>query len=315
MRYYFAPLEGIAGYRYRNAHHQFFPGMDRYYSPFVVTRDGGIMKQKELRDILPENNRGLDLVPQILTNIPENFLQASGQMKELGYEEVNLNLGCPSGTVTGKGRGAGFLRPERRIQLQKFLDEIFTHAEVKISVKTRIGWDDPEDFREILELLNTYPIQELTVHPRTRQEFYRGRVHRDIFAYAYEHSSNPLCYNGDICTVEDYDQLLQDFPDLGAVMIGRGLIADPTLVSRLQGYEVTKGQVWEFYQTIFRTYQDALSGDTPLLHKMKELWIFMAQSFTDSEKYLKKIKKTKSLTEYQTTVQRLFEEQELVFLK
>lgn len=313
MKYYFAPLEGITGYRYRNAHHQFFPGTDRYYSPFVVTRDGGIMKNKELRDILPEHNVGMDLVPQILTNVPENFIQASGQMKALGYEEVNLNLGCPSGTVTGKGRGSGFLRPERRTQLQKFLDEIFAHAQVKISVKTRIGWEDPEDFREILALLNTYPIQELTIHPRTRQEFYRGSVHRDMFAYAYEHSSNPLCYNGDICTTEDYYQLIRDFPNLESVMIGRGLVADPALVSRLQGHEVTKWQVWEFYQTIFRTYQDALSGDTPLLHKMKELWIFMAQSFTDSDKYLKKIKKTKSLAEYQTIVQRLFEEQELVF--
>lgn len=313
MRYYFAPLEGITGYRYRNAHHQYFSGVDQYYSPFVVTRDGGIMKQKELRDILPEHNEGVPLIPQILTNISENFLQASSQMKELGYEEVNLNLGCPSGTVTGKGRGSGFLRWERRRQLQKFLEEIFAYSQVKVSVKTRIGWEEPEEFKDLLQLYNEYPIQELIVHPRTRQEFYKGTVHRDIFAFAYEHSHNPLCYNGDIRTVEDCCQLRKDFPNLQSIMIGRGLIADPAFISRLQGKAVTKDQIWEFYQTVFHSYQEALSGDTPLLHKMKELWIFMAESFTDSDQYLKKIKKTKRLAEYQMTVQKLFEEQELVY--
>lgn len=312
MKYYFAPLEGITGYRYRRIHRKHFPGIDRYYSPFVVTRDGGIMKDKELRDILPEYNAGICLIPQLLTNVPENFLQASGQMKKLGYQEVNLNLGCPSGTVTGKGRGAGFLRWERRNGLQKFLDEIYAHAEVEISIKTRIGWDDPEDFRDLLQLFNEYPVRELIVHPRTRQEFYRGEVHREVFAYAYEHSKNPVCYNGDLRCVKDVHKLVQEYPYLQSVMIGRGLIANPGLVSRLQGHPVTKEQFQSFYQEIFKAYQEWLSGDTPLLHKMKELWIFMAESFTDAEPYLKKIKKARSLAEYQRVVERLFAEQELV---
>lgn len=312
MNYYFAPLEGITGYRYRNIHSRHFPGMDRYYSPFVVTRDGGIMKDKELQDILPENNEGVCLVPQILTNIAENFLQASGQMAKLGYQEVNLNLGCPSGTVTGKGRGAGFLRLERRDGLQKFMDEIYAYAEMGISIKTRIAWDDPEDFRDLLQLFNEYPIRELIIHPRTRQEFYRGRVHRDVFSFAYEHSKNPLCYNGDLRSGADVRKLVQEFPNLQSVMLGRGLIADPALVSRLQGNTVTKEQIRNFYQDLFQTYQQWLSGETPLLHKMKELWIFLAESFADSEPYLKKIKKTKSLAEYQGIVEKLFQEQELV---
>lgn len=315
MNYYFAPLEGMTGYRYRTIHSRHFPGMDRYYSPFVVTRDGGIMKDKELQDILPENNKGTCLIPQLLTNRAENFLQASGQMAKLGYQEVNLNLGCPSGTVTGKGRGAGFLRLERRQGLQKFLDEIYAHAEVAISVKTRIGWDDPEDFPDLLQLFNEYPIQELIIHPRTRQEFYQGEVHRDVFAYACENSRNPVCYNGDLRNVEDVRQLLREYWDLPSVMIGRGLIADPGLVSRLQGKHVTKEQFHDFYQDLFQTYQEWLSGDTPLLHKMKELWIFMAESFTDAEPYLKKIKKTNRLAEYQRIVACLFEEQELLWTK
>lgn len=313
MNYYFAPLEGMTGYRYRRIHHRHFPGMDRYYSPFVVTRDGGIMKEKELQDILPDNNENIRLIPQLLTNIAENFIQASGQMAKLGYQEVNLNLGCPSGTVTGKGRGAGFLRLERRGKLQQFLDEIYAHAEVAISIKTRIGWDDPDDFGDILQLFNEYPIAELIIHPRTRQEFYKGKVHRDAFAYAYANSNNPICYNGDLRVAGDVRQLQQEYPALQSVMIGRGLMADPALVSRLQGNAVTKEQIRNFYQDLFRTYQEWLSGDTPLLHKMKELWIMMAESFTDSEPYLKKIKKTRSLAEYQRIVEKLFEEQELVY--
>lgn len=311
MNYYFAPLEGMTGYRYRCIHSRYFPGMDRYYSPFVVTRDGGIMKEKELQDILPGHNEGICLIPQILTNIAENFLQASSQMKDLGYQEVNLNLGCPSGTVTGKGRGSGFLRWERRTGLQKFLDEIFAHAEVEISIKTRIGWDDPEDFQELLELFNDYPLRELIIHPRTRQEYYQGRVHREVFAYAYENSKNPVCYNGDIRHTEDVRQLQQEYPALQSVMIGRGLISDPSMVSRLQGGSVTKDQIREFYQDIFDVYQQWLSGDTPLLHKMKELWCFMAEGFTNSEPYLKKIKKSRNLAEFQGIVERMFAEQEL----
>lgn len=311
MRFYFAPLEGITGYIYRNAHQKYFSGIDRYYSPFVVTRDGGIMKKKELRDILPENNQGIPLIPQILTNHSENFLHAAEQMRELGYQEVNLNLGCPSGTVSAKGRGAGFLRWECRTRLQHFLDEIFTEAQVNISVKTRIGWDDPEEFEDLLQLYNEYPICELTIHPRTRQEFYKGNVHRDAFALAYEKSKNPVCYNGDICTPEDYQELVREFPDLSAVMIGRGLLADPSLVGRIGGETMEKETLWEFYQTVFSEYQKVLSGDTPLLFKMKELWIYMASLFTDYEKYLKKIKKTHHMEEYQLTVRRLFEEQEL----
>lgn len=313
MKYYFAPLEGIARYYYRNLHHQFFPGIDRYYSPFVVTRDGGIMKQKELWDILPENNEGICLIPQILTNSAENFLQTSHQMKELGYDEVNLNLGCPSGTVTGKGRGAGFLRFDRRGDLQRFLDEIFAHAEPQISVKSRIGWEEPEEFQALLQLFNEYPIQELILHPRTRSDFYRGHVHREVFAYAYEHSKNPLCYNGDINTIEDYQSLCRDFPNLQSVMIGRGLLADPGLVSRIQGKSITKSRFLGFYEAIFQKYHEILDGDAHLLQKMKELWVYMAVSFTNYENYLKKIKKAKKVSEYQIVVQQLLQEQELNF--
>ena len=288
-----------------------FPGIDRYYSPFVVTRDGGIMKRKELRDILPENNREVTLIPQILTNHAENFLCAAETMYELGYQEVNLNLGCPSGTVTGKGRGSGFLKWENRSKLQHFLEEIYQYAKPKISIKTRIGWEDPEEFTDLLQLYNTFPICELTIHPRTRTEMYREGVHREIFRQAYKTSVNPVCYNGDIKTEDDVRELGQEFPQLSSVMIGRGLLSNPGLVSGIVGKDTGKPELEAFYYELFDAYQQELSGDVHLLHKMKELWIFMAPQFTEHEKYLKQIKKSRKLSEYETVVRKLFYEQEL----
>lgn len=311
MRYYFAPLEGITGHMYRTIHRKHFAGVDRYYSPFVVTRDGGIMKDKELRDILPENNEGINLVPQILTNHAENFLCASESMRALGYEEVNLNLGCPSGTVTGKGRGSGFLKWENRTRLQRFLEEIFAHADTNISVKTRIGWEEPEEFRDLLQLYNEFPICELIVHARTRKEQYREGVHRDTFRLAYETANAPVCYNGDIRTVEDVRKLEQEFPKLPAVMIGRGLISNPALVVQILGQDTTKEALRGFYQDIYEAYQKELSGDVHLLHKMKELWSFMAPRFTNHETYLKKIRKSRTMSEYQVVIGRLFAEQDI----
>lgn len=311
MKLYFAPLEGLGGYRYRQLHHEFFPGVDKYFAPFVVPKQDGILRKRELQDILPENNEGLNLVPQILTNHAGGFLKTAVLFSELGYKEVNLNLGCPSGTVTKKGRGAGFIQKEYRGILECFLNQIFDKTPVPISVKTRIGWENPDEFAELLDMLNRYPMTELIVHPRTRQEFYEGSVHRESFAYAYEHSKLPLCYNGDVRTVEDYQSIMGEFPHANAVMIGRGLIANPGLVSMLKGKSLSKEELRRFHDALTAVYVQWLQGDIQVLHKLKEIWCHMAASFTEREKYLKLIMKARRLEEYQTAVNRLFAEQEL----
>lgn len=311
MKLYFAPLEGLGGYRYRQLHHEFFPGMDKYFAPFVAPKEDGILRKRELQDILPEHNEGLNLVPQVLTSHAEGFLKTAELLSGLGYKEINLNLGCPSGTVTKKGRGAGFLQKEYRGELECFLDEIFDKTPVPVSVKTRIGWENPDEFEALLELLNRYPIAELVIHPRTRQEFYGGSVHKDVFAYAYEHSGPPLCYNGDIRTVEDYGSVVKDFPQVSAVMTGRGLIANPGLVSLIKGQPLSKERMRSFHDALFTVYAQWLQGDVQTLHRLKEIWTHMAASFTDNEKYLKSIMKARKLEEYQIAVDRLFAEQEL----
>lgn len=316
MRYYFAPLEGITGYIFRNVYEKHYGGLDAYYSPFVVTRDGGVMKQKELKDILPENNKTVNLIPQILTNHSENFLQAAGQMTELGYKEVNLNVGCPSGTVVGKGRGAGFLK--NLDALDRFLYEIFDGAQCEVSVKTRIGVWETDEFFEILEIYNKYPIKELIIHPRTRKEFYKGEPHIDSFRYGYRKSKNPVCYNGDLRSFEDIVQKEKEFPNLHAVMAGRGLLARPGFMSHKKPFasvEEEKKRLQLFIDELTLAYREVLSGDTHLLHKMKELWIHIAPQFEDSEKYLKKIKKANKFEQYQETIERLFAEKQLVTSK
>lgn len=318
MLLYFAPLEGITGYIYRKAYDDYYGGISRYYSPFLVTRDRGIMKNKELKDILPENNEGINLVPQLLTNQSENFLQAAKQLQELGYREINLNLGCPSGTVVSRGRGAGFL--DKTVQLHKFLDEIFTKCECDISIKTRIGMYDTDEFAGLLKIYNEYPVKELTIHPRTRQELYKGSPHREIFSYAYENSKNPLCYNGDINTIEQVQQLEKEYPKLGAVMIGRGLIARPGFVectdsSISEMSERSKKHFKEFLDCVLEDYREVMSGDVHALHKMKEIWLYMAPYFTNYEKYLKKIKKTDKLMEYKAAVSSLFSNEEFIVEK
>lgn len=311
---YFAPLEGITGYIFRTTYEKYYGGIDKYFSPFVVTRDGGIMKNKELRDILPENNQGIDLVPQILTSQAQNFIQAASQMEALGYGEVNLNLGCPSGTVVSKGRGAGFLA--NLLSLGRFLDEIFDKSPCEISIKTRIGVEDVEEFPAILKLYNQYPIKELIIHPRTRREFYRGIPHRDVFLYACRHSANPLCYNGDVVEMKEM-KMFAETSICRSVMIGRGFLARPGFCGNA-GRKADDGDkvvLKAFVEELLGRYREVMSGEIHALHKMKELWIYLAPHFTNYQKYLKKIKKTNKMGEYLATVEQLFEEELSSLLK
>ena len=169
MYYYLAPMEGITTWVFRKAYHKYFRPMDKYFTPFLVPHTHKDFNFKEKNEILPEHNAGQNLVPQILTNNAEDFVRTANALKRYGYEEVNLNLGCPSGTVVSKGRGAGFLRHIEK--LDRFFDEVFSSLEMKISVKTRIGIQEPGEFEEILEVYNRYPLSELIIHPRIRQDF------------------------------------------------------------------------------------------------------------------------------------------------
>lgn len=233
-----APLEGITGYIYRNTLDRYFPGADRYYTPFIVPDQNHPLRSKELRDILPENNQVKQLIPQIMTNDAQRFKEAADALLEYGYQEVNLNLGCPSGTVTARKKGAGFLSvPD---ELDRFLDRIFSENKVRISIKTRIGMSQPEEAFRLMEIYNQYPMSELIIHPRTREEFYRGMPHLLLYGELFAMSRMPVCYNGNLLTKQDYELFRSRFPETQYVMLGRGALADPGLIGRLAAQEADR---------------------------------------------------------------------------
>lgn len=308
MKYYFAPLEGISGYIYRNAYEKFFPNnIDKYFTPFIVPNQSKSLKTKEFRDVLPENNNGLNIIPQILTNNSEGFIATCKKLKQLGYDEVNLNLGCPSGTVVSKFRGSGFLG--KREELDNFLDEIFKIQDMKISIKTRLGVDSADEFYEIMKIYDKYPMEELIIHPRTRQDFYGNKPNMEMFKDALKSSKNTICYNGDIFSVKDYEKFIEECPSVDRIMIGRGSLANPGLINEIKGKGIVdKNILKEFHDEVCMGYKEILSGDINVLFRMKELWSYMIGMFEDSEKVAKKIKKERMLSEYNVIISRLFAE-------
>ena len=311
LRIYFAPMEGITGYRYRNLHHRYFPGVDKYFMPFLSPSQGHTFTRREREDILPEHNQGMSVVPQLLARRSEDFLWAAGELAAVGYGEVNLNLGCPSGTVTAKGKGAGFLgRPE---ELERFLDEIFAGTPVPVSVKTRLGVNDPEEFGPLLELFNRYPIAELTIHPRVRRDFYRGAVRLNYFADAVAQGRYPVCYNGDLISAEGCAALTQRFPTVVCLMLGRGLVADPALAGKAKGGTGAAPERLEAFLTeLYEDYACSFGSRRNAMLRMKEIWYFLIHLFRDGERYGKKLKKTADPGEYEALVRGVFRELELL---
>ena len=311
MKLYTAPLEGITGHIFRRTFHECFGGADKYFVPFIKPNQKGHLSTRERQDVLPENNPGMYTVPQILTNSAEDFLKTTKKLQQYGYREVNLNLGCPSRTVITKGRGSGFLAyPEK---LDEFLYEVFEKTEAEVSAKTRIGRDSPEEFERILEIYNRYPMKELIIHPRIQKEFYTGSPHMEVFETAAKKSRNPLCYNGDIFRVEDYENVRVRFPQIQSVMLGRGILKNPGLPRQLAGGKaMEKQELRRFHDLLYARYAEELSGEKTILFKMKELWSFLAPIFTDYEKYAKKIRKAERCKVYEEALNALFAEQELV---
>jgi len=300
MKYYFAPLEGLTDSVFRRLHSKYFPGVDRYYTPFLSPTVHRSLTNRESREIPAADTLDYECVPQLLTRDPENFLWMAQQCIDRGYREVNLNLGCPSGTVTAKGKGSAMLaEPE---DLDRFLDAVF-HGDIPISVKTRIGFHTAENFPALLDVFNRYPIRELTVHPRVRDDFYKGPLDMDVFRYALENSKNPVCYNGNLCSEEQIRSLRADFPQLEAVMLGRGLIGDPGMLSP-NGTDAAALEA--FYEALLEEYTVAFGGARNAMFRLKENWRHLLCRFEGSEKLGKRLRKTTDLAEYKAVTREIF---------
>lgn len=301
MQLYQAPLEGITGYIYRQALAECFGGVDKYFAPFISPYEKRILTDKEKNQLCCEHNKVTKLVPQILTMDAKGYVELTDWLYEnYGYDEFNLNFGCPSGTVVSKGRGAGALGDLDK--LEAFLDEIFALSKYKISIKTRIGLHNADELEEILALYNKYDLEELIIHPRIRDELYKGRPHKDLYRIASEKSKNTLVYNGDVA--KDTDLYLDDGrPITDNVMIGRAMIANPSVFRELKGGErATSEELSYFLDRILDDYSKEFSGEVPVLHKMKEIWSYMGpfvvETYGIDEKLIKKLIKSKHLSEY-----------------
>ena len=301
MRHYFAPMEGLTDSIYRRLHHKYFPGVDRYYMPFISPTMHRILTGREDRELPFADTECFCAVPQLLTKVPEDFLWAAQVIKDRGYAEVNLNLGCPSGTVTAKGKGSGMLADLDA--LDRFLDSIFSATPLPISIKTRLGVTESEEFPALLEIYNRYPIKELTIHPRVRKQFYTGGVDLEMFRYAVENSKNPLCYNGDILSLADAENIQEKFPQVEAVMIGRGLIGDPGMISP-GGTDISRLEA--FCDELLEAYLVAFGGSRNAMFRLKENWGFLIAHFEDNEKLWKKLRKTTDLAEYRSITKEIF---------
>lgn len=302
---YFAPLEGMTDAIFRRTHHALFPGVSKYFIPFISPTQNLCFTARDLSSVAPEHNVGLFAVPQILTKNADHFLWCTQALHDMGYGEVNLNLGCPSGTVTAKGKGAGMLLDT--FALERFLDRVFAHTPVPVSIKTRIGFSDPGEFDGLLALFARYPVHELIVHPRTRAAFYKGTPHREVYAAALLQTSLPLVYNGDLFTAEDCRALLAACPDTRALMLGRGLIANPALARELGGGPgLALPELRAYHDRLLEAYLAAYPVSIAL-GRMREIMKHIACCFDGAQKARKALRKANTLAVYEQAALSLFE--------
>ena len=305
MEFFAAPLEGITLCEYRKLHSRMFPGADAYYTPFIAPDTKGNFREKYLRELLPDNNEGIKLIPQLLVNAPEPFRITAEKLGDLGYDEVNLNTGCPSGTVFSKHKGAGMLAdPEA---LDAFLDSVFSKTGPAISIKTRMGVSDTAEFTKIAEVFARYPLKRLIIHARAREGYYDSRPDLEGFAAALDRFPFPVCYNGNIFSKKELDILTERIPGVESVMVGRGLIADPALIRTLQGGEKLKAEeLRQFHDELLEMLLSRGLAPEHALSHMKELWYYMIHKFTDAGVLYKRLNKTTRLNLYRSAVSELF---------
>lgn len=305
MRIYFAPLEGITDSIFRRVHHASFGGVEKYFIPFISPTQNLTFTPRELFGIGPQANEGVPAVPQIMAKNAEHFLWAAGALRDMGYSEVNLNLGCPSGTVTAKGKGSGLLRDTD--SLCRLLDGIYACPPLPVSIKTRIGFESTEEWPRIMNILASYPIHELTIHPRTRQQFYSGQPHVAAYDQAFDRMSMPIVYNGDLFTADECFDLLKRFPNTHALMLGRGLIANPALAQELTGGEkLTHAALREFHDRLWNAYLER--GPVSFaLSRMHDTMRHICCCLEDCTKPAKAVHKANTVAAYEEAAARLFD--------
>lgn len=304
-----SPLQGFTDFRFRNAQNKLFGGIDTFYSPYIRLNGKMIIKSSYERDLLPENNLDLEVIPQVITNDADEFLFVAKYVRELGYKELNWNLGCPYPMVTKSGMGSGLIsNPEK---INHVLERAHNESDIIVSMKMRLGYETTEEILDVLPILDKYPIKNIAIHARIGKQLYKGGVHLDAFQQCVDNTKHKLYYNGDITSVAKFQEMQQRFPSIDHWMIGRGLISDPFLPSMIKNntkeYPENKIELFNtFHDTLYAIYSESLSGSTHILLKMYHLWEYFSATFSDPHKVLKKIKKAQSIRNYEAAVAEIF---------
>ncbi|MDP5105014.1 MAG: tRNA-dihydrouridine synthase family protein [Polaribacter sp.] len=306
-----SPLQGFTDYKFRNAFHHFFGGIDTFYAPYIRLNGKLVIKNSYQKDILPENNTELTVIPQIMTNDADEFLFVTKYVQELGYKELNWNLGCPYPMVTKQGMGSGLISDFAKID--RILHKVHNESDIIVSMKMRMGYETPEEILDVLPILDTYPLKNIAIHARIGKQLYKGGTNLEAFQKCLDHSKHKMYYNGDITSVAAYKKLKTRFPLIDHWMIGRGLIADPFLPSMIKAdtteYPKNRFDIFnEFHDRIYREYDASLSGPTPIKMKMLGFWEYFSQSFANPQKTFKKIKKAGNPKNYALAVDEIFKE-------
>ena len=308
-----SPLQGFTDFRFRNAFHKYFGGIDTFYAPYIRMNGKLIIKSSYQRDLLPENNSVSELIPQIMTNSAEEFLYVVKYIQELGYKELNWNLGCPYPMVTKRGMGSGLIcEPEK---INTILDRVHSETDITVSMKMRMGYEHNKEILDVFPVLERYPIKNVAIHARIGKQLYKGGVDLEAFQRCIDSTKLKLYYNGDITSVKTFNAMQERFTDIDHWMIGRGLIADPFLPNMIKNnttvYPENRWSIFkEFHDTIFEEYDAALSGPTPIKMKMLGFWEYFSTTFSNPQKTYKKIKKASNVKVYKAAVEEILKKEQ-----
>jgi len=300
-----SPLQGFTDFHFRNAFRRFFDGVDIFYAPYIRFNGRMVIKPIYERDLQVKNNKGVNLIPQVMTCSADEFIYAARYIISLGYKELNWNLGCPYPMVTNKGMGSGLIKSPDKID--QILDRIHTETDIIVSMKMRMGYDHAGEILDVFPVLEKYPIKSIGIHARIGAQLYKGGVDLDSFQRCIDHSSQKLYYNGDITSVATFRALRERFPSIDHWMLGRGLIADPFLPQMIQennpNYPDDRVEIFSKYiDTLFSASEQKLKGEKAVIRKMLSYWEYFATLFPNPTKVVKMIKKCKTYEAYDDAV-------------
>ncbi len=309
-----SPLQGLTTFHFRNAFNKSFGGIDTFYAPYFRLNIKREIKPAYERDILPANNTGINVIPQIITNDADEFIFAAEYLQKLGYRELNWNLGCPYPMVAKRGMGSGLLKDP--IKIDSILNRVHAESGIVVSVKMRLGYESKEEIFQVLPVLEKYPLKNIAIHPRIGKQLYKGSVDLDAFQRCVEQTNHTVCFNGDITSVKTFNDMVKRFPMIDHWMIGRGMVADPFLPGMIKKntteYPQNRIELFStFHDMLFRDYSQALSGANHVIMKMLQFWEYFITSFPDSRKEFKKIKKVKSINAYEDAVRALLNKEKI----